>query len=107
MENESDYPDEAIRTLLGLQAVPGQTRRELEQAVQQDYTARCAALCQALDTLPDEARYSMTEEQLSVLSLGAPPPCRPSPAADGTGRTQIRFPPRADVPPGIRAPAAH
>ncbi|MFC0487146.1 hypothetical protein [Sinomonas atrocyanea] len=70
MENESDYPDEAIRTLLGLQAVPGQTRRELEQAVQQDYTARCAALCQALDTLPDEARYSMTEEQLSVLSLG-------------------------------------
>jgi hypothetical protein len=70
MDEGSPYPDEAISTLLGIEGLPAEVRQQLESALGGSYTVRCTALHLALKALPEEARHSMTAEQLSVVSLG-------------------------------------
>ncbi|AMM34763.1 hypothetical protein SA2016_4111 (plasmid) [Sinomonas atrocyanea] len=70
MDHASPYPDEAIRTLLGIEAVPEEIRGQLEHSAGGTYTVRCTALQAAVQALPEEARHSMSEEQLVVLMLG-------------------------------------
>jgi hypothetical protein len=70
MSEESAYPDEAIATLLGLEALPHAVRHQLGSVLGQSYTVRCAALHLVLMDLPGQVRDCMSPEQLSVVSLG-------------------------------------
>jgi hypothetical protein len=70
VDTESAYPDEAISTLLGIEALPEDIGHRLASTQGSSYRARCAALQAVIGVLPAEVRDSMSPEQLSVLALG-------------------------------------